>query len=102
MTEFLGRRRMARRTYGLDEIALVPASATVDPLDVDLSWAVDAYRFALPFIAAAMDSVTDPHAAMALSRLGALGVINLEGLQTRYERPEEPLEEIAAASAEDV
>jgi IMP dehydrogenase len=102
MTEFLGRRRMARRTYGLDEIALVPASATVDPLDVDLSWAVDAHRFALPFIAAAMDSVTDPDVAIVLSRLGALGVINLEGLQTRYERPEEPLEEIAAAVPEDV
>jgi IMP dehydrogenase len=102
MTEFLGRRRTARRTYGLDEIALAPASATVDPLDVDLSWAVGTHRFALPFLAAAMDSVVDPHVAIALSRLGALGVMNLEGLQTRYEHPEEPLEEIAAAGPEHV
>ena len=102
MTEFLGRARVARRTYGFDEIALVPAPATVDPLDVDLSWTVDGQRFALPFIASAMDSVVDVGVALTLSGLGALGVINLEGLQTRYERPEEPLAQIAAAPGEDV
>jgi len=102
MTDFLGGRRIARRTFGLDEIALVPASATVDPLDVDLSWSVDGLRFALPFVAAAMDSVVDVGVAVALSRLGAVAVLNLEGLQTRYERPEDPLEQLAAAPAEDV
>jgi IMP dehydrogenase len=102
MTEFLSRTRAARRAYGFDEIALVPASATVDPLDVDLSWAVGRLRFALPFIASAMDSVVDPRVAVLLARLGALGVLNLEGLQTRYEEPEDPLEEIAAAPPEDV
>src|SRR3990170_51041 len=102
MTEFLGRRRVARRTYGLDELALVPASTTVDPLDVDLSWSVDGRRFALPFVGAAMDSVVDVDVAVALGRLGALGVINLEGLQTRYERPEESLERIGAAPVEEV
>jgi len=102
MTDFLGGRRIARRTFGLDEIALVPASATVDPLDVDLSWSVDGRRFALPFVAAAMDSVVDVGVAVALSRLGAVAVLNLEGLQTRYERPEEPLKQLAAAPAEDV
>ncbi|MDQ7842496.1 MAG: GuaB3 family IMP dehydrogenase-related protein [Armatimonadota bacterium] len=102
MTEFLSRTRTARRAYGFDEIALVPASATVDPLDVDLSWAVGPYRFALPFLAAAMDSVVDPAVAVTLSRLGGLGVLNLEGLQTRYDDPEEPLAQIAAAPAEDV
>lgn len=101
MTEFLGRTRPVRRAYGLDEIALVPASASVDPLDVDLSWSVGDRRFALPFLAAAMDSVVDVRVALILSGLGALAVINLEGLQTRYERPEEPLEEIAAAPGED-
>lgn len=102
MTEFLSRSRTARRTYGFDEIALVPASATVDPLDVDLSWSVGPHRFALPFIASAMDSVVDPRVAVTLSHLGALGVLNLEGLQTRYEDPEEPLEQIAASAPEDV
>lgn len=102
MTEFLSRARTARRTYGFDEIALVPASATVDPLDVDLSWSVGGLRFSLPFIASAMDSVVDPGVAVLLSRLGGLGVINLEGLQTRYDDPEGPLEEIAAAPPEDV
>lgn len=102
MTEFIGRTRIARRTYGFDEIALVPASTTIDPLDVDLSWSVGSHHFTLPFIASAMDSVVDVEVAIALSRCGALGVLNLEGLQTRYEDPEEPLEIIAAAAPEDV
>lgn len=101
MTEFLSPIRPVRRTYSLDEIALVPAPATVDPLDIDLSWSVGPYRFALPFLGAAMDSVTDVEVAVVLSRLGALGVLNLEGLQTRYEDPNDPLEEIAAAPSED-
>lgn len=100
--EFLGRSRVARRTYTLDEIALAPASATVDPQDVDLSWTVGPRQFALPFIAAAMDSVVDPAVAIQLSQLGAVGVLNLEGLQTRYERPDEPLERIAAAAPAEV
>ncbi len=100
--EFLGRSRVARRTYGLDEIALAPASATVDPQDVDLSWAVGSRQLALPFIASAMDSVVDPAVAIQLSQLGAVGVLNLEGLQTRYERPDEPLERIAAAAPAEV
>jgi len=102
MTEVLGRRRIIRRTFGLDEIALVPASATVDPLDVDLSWSVDGRRLALPFVAAAMDSVVDVEVAVTLAGLGALAVINLEGLQTRYTRPEEPLAQIGAVPAEEV
>ncbi len=100
--EFLGRSRVARRTYGLDEIALAPASATVDPQDVDLSWTVGSRQRALPFIASAMDSVVDPAVAIQLSQLGAVGVLNLEGLQTRYERPDEPLERIAAVAPAEV
>lgn len=100
--EFIGRARVARRAYGLDEIALAPASATVDPHDVDLSWSVGPHRFALPFIAAAMDSVVDPQAAIRLSQLGALAVLNLEGLYTRYEHPDGPLEQIAASPPEAV
>ncbi|HVH30066.1 MAG TPA: GuaB3 family IMP dehydrogenase-related protein, partial [bacterium] len=100
--EFLGRSRVARRTYGLDEIALAPASATVDPHDVDLSWTVGSRQLALPFIASAMDSVVDAAVAIQLSQLGAVGVLNLEGLQTRYEHPDEPLERIAAAAPAEV
>ncbi|MBI2973727.1 MAG: GuaB3 family IMP dehydrogenase-related protein, partial [Armatimonadetes bacterium] len=88
------------RAYSLDEIALVPASTTIDPQDVDLSWSVDRYTLPLPFVASAMDSVVDVPVAIELSRIGGLGVLNLEGLQTRYADPDEPLEEIAAASPE--
>lgn len=101
MTEFIGRARNARRTYSFDEIALVPASTTIDPQDVDLNWSVGPYQFALPFVASAMDSVIDVEVAAALSGLGALGVLNLEGLQTRYEDPGEPLDAIAAADSEE-
>lgn len=102
MTEFIGRARSARRTYSFDEVALVPASTTLDPQDADLAWFIGAHRFALPFIGSAMDSVVDVEVAVALSGLGALGVLNLEGLQTRYDNPDEPLAEIASAAAEDV
>ncbi|MBI2122801.1 MAG: GuaB3 family IMP dehydrogenase-related protein [Armatimonadetes bacterium] len=95
MTDFI-------RAYSLDEIALVPASTTIDPQDVDLSWSVDQYTLPLPFVASAMDSVVDVPVAIELSRIGGVGVLNLEGLQTRYADPDEPLEEIAAASPEGV
>lgn len=98
----IGRNRPARRAYGLDEIALAPASATVDPADIDLAWSVGRYRVALPFIASAMDSVVDVRSAAALSRLGAVAVLNLEGIQTRYDDPAAVLEELTAASGEDV
>ncbi|MDQ7858334.1 MAG: GuaB3 family IMP dehydrogenase-related protein [Armatimonadota bacterium] len=98
----LGVGRRARRTYSLDEIALVPAAATVDPEDVDLSWRVGALAFRLPFVAAAMDSVTDVRTAGIMAALGGLGVLNLEGLQTRYADPAEPLAAIAAAAPDEV
>jgi len=100
--EFIGKGRAARRTYGFEEIALVPASATVDPEDVDTSWQVAGRTFALPVIAAAMDSVVDVTMAAALSKLGAMAVLNLEGIQTRYANPREVLERLAAAPPERV
>ncbi len=100
--ESISRTRQARRAYGLDEIALVPGSSTVDPADVDLSWSVGAFRIALPFVAAAMDSVVDPSMATALSGLGALAVLNAEGLQTRYEYPAAALDEIAGAAPDEI
>jgi len=100
--EFIGRTRGARRAYSFDEITLAPASTTVDPQDVDLSWSVGAHRFALPFMAAAMDSVVDPAMAIQVSEAGGLAVLNLEGIQTRYDDPTEPLERIAAAAPDEV
>jgi IMP dehydrogenase len=98
----LGRGRVVRRTYSLDEIALVPAAATLDPGDVDCSWEVGGIRCRLPFVAAAMDSVVDVRTAGILSALGGLAVLNLEGLQTRYAVPDEPLAAIASAAPDEV
>src|SRR3990172_3912584 len=94
----LGLGRLVRRTYSLDDIALVPAASTLDPDDVDCSWSVGPHTFRLPFIASAMDSVVDVRMAVEMSALGGLGVLNLEGLSTRYTDPEEPLAEIAGAA----
>ena len=87
----IGIAKTARRAYGFDDIAIVPSRRTRDPHDVDLSWEIDAYRFEIPLLAAAMDAVVSPASAVEIGRLGGLGVLNLEGLQTRYERPEEVL-----------
>lgn len=100
LCEPIGRSRWARRAYGYDDIALVPAPSTLDPEDVDTSWEVGGYRFEIPILAAAMDSVTDVRMAFLLHELGGAAVLNLEGLQTRYEDPTEPLDAIAAAPQE--
>ena len=91
-----------RPAYGFDDVAIVPGVETLHPDDVDLSWSLGGHRFAIPFIASAMDGVVDVPFAIALARLGGLAVLNLEGLQTRYERPDEALAEIAAAPRESV
>ena len=98
----IGRSKRARRTYSLDEVALVPSRRTRDPREVSTDWRIDAYTFETPFLGAPMDSVTSPATAIALGRMGALGVLNLEGLWTRYEDPEPLLEEIASLSGEDL
>ncbi|MBV9168485.1 MAG: GuaB3 family IMP dehydrogenase-related protein [Chloroflexi bacterium] len=91
-----------RAAYGFDDVAIVPGVETLDPSDVDLSWSVGGHHFPIPIVASAMDGVVDVPFAIALGRLGGLAVLNLEGLQTRYERPAEPLAEIAAAPRESV
>ncbi|HEU5004437.1 MAG TPA: GuaB3 family IMP dehydrogenase-related protein [Actinomycetota bacterium] len=96
----IGIGKTARRAYGFDDIAIVPSRRTRDPDDVDLSWEIDAYRFTLPLMAAAMDAVVSPSSAAEIGRLGGLAVLNLEGLQTRYEDVDTVLEEIAAAPKE--
>jgi IMP dehydrogenase len=91
----IGQGKTARRAYGFDEVAIVPSRRTRDPDDVDISWEIDAYRFDLPLMASAMDAVVSPASAAEVGRLGGLPVLNLEGLQTRYEDPDPIFEEIA-------
>jgi IMP dehydrogenase len=91
----IGIGKTARRAYGFDEVAIVPSRRTRDPDDVDISWEIDAWTFDLPLMASAMDGVVSPATAVEVGRLGGLAVLNLEGLQTRYEDPEPVLDEIA-------
>jgi IMP dehydrogenase len=95
----IGRGKRGRRAYTFDDVAIVPSRRTRDPEEVSVAWQIDAYRFALPVAAAPMDSVMSPATAVALGRLGGLGVLDLEGLWTRYEDPEPYLEEIASLEA---
>jgi len=96
----IGIGKSGRRAYGFDDIAIVPSRRTRDPEDVDISWEVDAYKLALPLVAAAMDGVTSPATAVEVGRLGGLSCLNLEGLWTRYEDPDARFEEIATLPAE--
>jgi IMP dehydrogenase len=91
----IGRGKAGRRAYGFDDIAIVPSRRTRDPEDVDISWEIDAYQFELPIMASAMDGVVSPSTAIEIGRLGGVGVLNLEGVWTRYEDPEPLLEEIS-------
>jgi IMP dehydrogenase len=96
MTEIeIGRAKRGRRAYAFDDIAIVPSRRTRDPEEVSVAWQIDAYRFELPIVAAPMDSVMSPDTAIALGRYGGLGVLNLEGLWTRYDDPSDLLAEIA-------
>ena len=96
----IGLGKSGRRAYGFDDIAIVPSRRTRDPEDVDISWEIDAFRFELPLMGAAMDGVISPHTAIEIGRLGGVGVLNLEGLWTRYEDPEPLFAEIAELDAE--
>ena len=91
----IGLGKSGRRAYGFDDIAIVPSRRTRDPQDVDISWQIDAYRFELPLMASAMDGVVSPATAIEIGRLGGVGVLNLEGLWTRYEDADSVLVEIA-------
>lgn len=95
----LGRGKRGRVAYALDDIAIVPSRRTRDADDVSTTWQIDAYSFGLPLLAAPMDSVVSPQTAIAIGRLGGVGVLNLDGLWTRYQNPEPMLEEIASLPA---
>jgi IMP dehydrogenase len=90
----IGIYKSGRQAYGFDDIAIVPSRRTRDPEDVDISWQLDAFNFELPLLGAAMDGVVSPATAIELGRLGGAGVLNLEGLWTRYEDPAPLFDEI--------
>ena len=100
MGMYVGIGRKARRCYGFDEVALVPGEVTVNPNETDPTWEMAGRRFEIPIMASAMDGVVDVRFAIAFGKLGGLAVLNLEGVQTRYEDPSEVLAEIAAAPTE--
>ena len=98
----LGRSKRARRAYGFDEVALVPGRVTIDPDEIEIGLSIDGMSLDIPFLAAAMDGVVDVGFAVEMGRLGGLAVLNLDGVQCRYEDPAEVLEEIAAAPVGEV
>ncbi|MGV3772462.1 MAG: GuaB3 family IMP dehydrogenase-related protein [Verrucomicrobiales bacterium] len=107
MGMWIGRNRKARVTYGFDEIALVPGDVTINPLEVDTSFKIPRkdgsfIELKIPIMASAMDGVTDVPFCIEMGKLGGLGVINLEGIQTRYENPGEALKKILKAPKEEV
>ena len=100
MTVEIGRGKSGRRAYSLDEIGIVPSRRTRDPEEVSTAWQIDAYRFEVPLLVSPMDSVVSPATAIAMGRLGGLGVLDLEGLWTRYADPEPLLAEVAELDEE--
>jgi len=89
--------KQLRRSYGFDEVAIVPGDITVNPDQTDIDLKIENFTFSIPIIASAMDAVTDINFAILMSKLGGLAVLNLEGIQTRYDNPKEILAEIAQA-----
>lgn len=98
----IGRSKRARRAYGFDEVALVPGRVTVNPEEIDISTIIGGHRLDLPILASAMDGSVDVEFAIAMGRLGGLAVLNLDGVQTRYEDPSEVLQQIADAPQEEI
>ena len=94
--------KQLRRSYGFDEVAIVPGDMTINPEQTDIDFKVEGITFDIPMLASAMDAVVDVNFATLMSKLGGLAVLNLEGVQTRYQNPEEALAEIAQASDAEV
>lgn len=97
----IGKGKEARRGYGLDDIAIVPSRRTRDPEDVVISWELGSFKLDLPMLASAMDGVVDVSTAVEIGKLGGIGVINLEGLQARYDDPTKILRQIASFPKEE-
>ena len=94
--------KQLRRSYGFDEVAIVPGDITINPDQTNIDFKVDNFTFSIPIIASAMDAVTDVNFAILMGKLGGLAVLNLDGVQTRYDNPEEILAEIARVSDAEV
>ena len=101
MAEWIGIGRRARRCYGFDEVALVPGNTTINPNEVDTSCQIGEIKFKVPILAAAMDGVVDVRFAREMGKLGGIAVLNLDGVQTRYENPAQVLDQIANATPEE-
>jgi IMP dehydrogenase len=102
MGMWVGMGRKARRSYGFDEIALVPGSLTINPDDVDTSCEIGGIKFAIPIMASSMDGVVDVNFAISLGKIGGVAVLHLEGVSTRYENPSEAVERIVNADVTEV
>ena len=107
MGMWIGRNRKARVTYGFDEIALVPGRVTINPNEVETTFRLPRkntapLEFKIPILASAMDGVVDVRFAVAMSKLGGLAVLNLEGVQTRYKNPREVLQKVVEADKSEV
>jgi IMP dehydrogenase len=100
MGMWIGRNRKARVSYGFDEIALVPGNTTINPNEVDTSFSIGKHTFNVPILASAMDGVVDVDFAIAMGKMGGIAVLNLEGIQTRYENPNEVLDKISQVDKE--
>ena len=94
--------KQLRRSYGFDEVAIVPGDTTVNPDQTNIDFKIENFTFSIPVLAAAMDAVTDVTFATLMSKLGGLAVLNLEGIQTKYDNPREILNEIAQAPNDQV
>lgn len=97
MEDVVGGRKRVRRAYGFDEVALAPGPLVVDARDVDISWTLGGRRIEIPIIAAALDGAVNPQLAVAMSQWGGLAVMNLDGIQARYDDAEAVLQSIADA-----
>ncbi len=102
MEVVVGGNKRARRAYGFDEVALVPGPLVIDHRDVDVSWTLGGRRFDIPILASALDAAVNPTLAARMSALGGLAVLNLDGVQTRYEDAEDVVRRIAEAPQEGV
>lgn len=100
MGQYIGINRKARRCYGFDEIALAPGKLTVNPSEVDTNWQIGGKRYRVPILAAAMDGVVDVKFAITMGKFGGVAVLNLEGVQTRYENPDEVIKKLVKATPE--
>jgi len=94
--------KQLRRSYGFDEVAIVPGDVTINPDQTNTDFKIDNLTFSIPFLTSAMDSVVDVNLAIQLGKLGGLAVLNLDGIQARYDNPDEILEEIARAPDSEV